>query len=137
MQFDRYSIALLIHRPDGPQLDAKQAADLQDAHMSYLLDLHEAGHLLVAGPVDDKQVRGLSILNVGTEQARELKELDPAVRAGVYSIRVLQWVVPAGAMRFTHARFPRSMAEALEEPTSDRQLVGSDTPNAQSWLPPA
>ena len=58
----------------------------------------EAGHLLAAGPLADAggELRGLSILGVGPEQARELKEADPAVRAGVYRVRVLEWRVPAG-----------------------------------------
>ena len=113
MQFDQYTVALLIHRPDGPQLDNQQAADLQDAHMSFLADLHDDGHLLVAGPVDDPEIRGLSIMNVEPERARELKEQDPSVRAGIYSLRFVRWTVPGGAMSFPTARFPGSMAEAL------------------------
>ena len=113
MQFEHYSIVLLIHRADGPQLDDTQAADLQDAHMSFLADLHAAGHLLAAGPVDDAEIRGLSILNVDPERARDLKQQDPAVRAGVYSLRVIPWTVPGGAIHFSPAHFPRSMAEVL------------------------
>lgn len=115
MQFDRFSIALLILRPDAPPLDEAAEAALQDAHMAHLAELHEAGHLLAAGPLlgaEDRRYRGLSILDVGPEQARTLKEADPAVRAGRYSIEVFPWMVPAGAMSFSAARFPRSMAEA-------------------------
>jgi uncharacterized protein YciI len=111
MQFERYSVVLLIHRADGPALDEKEAAELQDAHMSFLADLHAAGHLLAAGPVADAEIRGLSILNLDPEQARAVKEQDPAVRAGVYSLRVIPWMVPGGAMHFSPAHFPRSMAE--------------------------
>src|SRR5579864_2320959 len=113
MQFEHYSVVLLIHRADGPELDDKQAAELQDAHMNFLADLHAAGHLLAAGPVADPEIRGLSILNVDVERSRELKEQDPAVRAGVYSLRVIPWTVPGGAVHFSPAHFPRSMAEAL------------------------
>jgi hypothetical protein len=35
----------------------------------------------------DEKYRGLSILNVEPEHARELDEQDPAVRAGLYSIK--------------------------------------------------
>jgi uncharacterized protein YciI len=111
MDFDQYTITLLIHRADGPPLDAQAAAELQDAHMSHLADLHERGCLLAAGPLLDDACRGLSILNVDPDRARELKGADPAVRAGIYSIKAIPWIVPAGAMRFTPARFPRSMAE--------------------------
>jgi uncharacterized protein len=113
MRFDRFSIALLILRPDAPQLDAEEEAALQDAHMAYLADLHEAGHLLAAGPLlGDETFRGMTILNVEPDRARVLKERDPAVRAGRYSIKVFPWLVPAGAMAFSRSRFPRSMAEA-------------------------
>jgi uncharacterized protein len=112
MQFDRFSVSLLILRPDAPQLDEAEAAALQDAHMAHLADLHAAGYLLAAGPLSDEHYRGLSILNVGVEEARALKEQDPAVRAGRFSVHVMPWMLPAGAVHFTPTRFPRSVAEA-------------------------
>lgn len=111
MEFDRHTIALLVHNPDGPELDERAAAELQDAHLSHLADLYEAGHLVAAGPVADAEIRGFSILRVDPERARELKEADPAVRAGIYTIRTAGWHVPAGAVQFAPARFPRSVAE--------------------------
>jgi uncharacterized protein YciI len=111
LEFDRYTIALLILRPDAPELDEEAAAALQDAHMAHLADLHEAGYLLAAGPLSDEKIRGLSILNVEPERARELKEQDPAVKIGRFSVKVLPWMVPAGAMSFSQTRFPRSIAE--------------------------
>lgn len=116
MQFDHLTIALLILRPDAPQLDDEAAAALQDAHMAYLAKLHEEGHLVAAGPLlGDDTYRGLSILTVPPEQARDLKEQDPAVRAGRFRVVVLPWLVPGGAVSFAHAHFPRSMAEAQGE----------------------
>jgi uncharacterized protein YciI len=115
VEFDRFTIILLVLRPDAPVLDEDAADALQDAHMAHLADLHEAGHLLAAGPLlgdPDRRFRGLSILNVEPDQARALKEQDPAVRAGRYSIEALPWIVPRGAMTFSPARFPRSVAEA-------------------------
>ena len=111
MEFDRYTIALLILRPDAPQLDEEAAAALQDAHMAHLADLHEAGHLLAAGPLSDEKFRGPSILNVEPDRARELKEQDPAVRIGRFSVKVIPWMLPAGAMTFSPTRFPRSVAD--------------------------
>jgi len=115
MEFDRFSIALLVLRPDRPRLDREAEAELQDAHMAHLADLHQAGYLLAAGPLlggPDETFRGLTILNVDPEKARKLKEDDPAVRAGRFSVKVLPWIVPRGAMHFSRTRFPRSMAEA-------------------------
>ncbi|HYT51608.1 MAG TPA: YciI family protein [Gaiellaceae bacterium] len=112
MEFDRYTIALLILRPDAPELDEEAAAELQDAHMAHLADLHEQGHLLAAGPLSDEKFRGLTILNVEPERARALKEQDPAVQIGRFAVKVIPWMVPAGAMTFSRTRFPRSLAEA-------------------------
>ncbi len=111
MEFDHFTIALLILRPDGPQLDEAAATALQDAHMAHLADLHDAGHLLAAGPLSDERFRGLSILNVEPERARELKEADPAVRAGRFSVEAMPWMVPGGAISFSPTRFPRSTAD--------------------------
>ena len=115
MDFDRYTIALLILRPDAPAHDEAEATALQNAHMAHLADLHEAGHLLASGPLDDPEYRGLSILDVDPERARELKEADPAVRAGRFSVKVIPWMLPAGAISFSPTRFPRSLDEAAAQ----------------------
>jgi uncharacterized protein len=114
MEFDHLTIALLVLRPDAPHLDEEAAAALQDAHLSHLADLHEAGHLLAAGPLSDERFRGLSILRADVEEARRRKESDPAVQAGRFSVEVMPWTVPAGAMSFAPTRFPRSIAEASQ-----------------------
>jgi uncharacterized protein len=112
VEFDGYSIVLLMLRPDAPDLDDEASAALQDAHMAHLADLHEAGHLLAAGPLADAEYRGLSIFKADPDQARELSERDPAVRAGRLAVRVVPWMLPAGAIAFSRTRFPRSIAEA-------------------------
>jgi uncharacterized protein YciI len=111
MDFDQFSIAILILRDDAPQLSEEEAAHLQDAHMAHLADLHDAGHLLAAGPLLDDRFRGLSILNVSPEAAKELKESDPAVLAGRFEVKVMPWIVPGGAVSFARTVFPRSMSE--------------------------
>lgn len=115
MDFDHYSVVLLVSRSDAPEFDEEAAGALQDAHLAHLAELHETGYLLAAGPLMGglaEGFHGLSILNVGPERARELTEADPAVKAGRYSVTVLPWMVPAGAMAFGKTRFPRSVAEA-------------------------
>lgn len=114
MDFDRFTITLLVLRDDAPEFTPEQEDALQDAHMSHLADLHRAGHLLAAGPLLERasRFRGLSILSVGVEEARALKESDPAVQAGKYTVMALPWMVPAGAMSFSPAHFPRSASEA-------------------------
>lgn len=115
MWSDQYTVTILVLNPDAPHLGDAEEAALQDAHMTHLADLHQAGHLLAAGPLlgpPDREFRGLAILNVDPERALRLKQEDPAVRAGRFTVKVLPWIVPAGAISFSPARFPRSMAEA-------------------------
>lgn len=115
VRFDKFTVTLLVLRPDAPQLDDEAAAALQDAHMAHLAELHDAGYLLAAGPLlgpPDREFRGLSILNVDPDRAVQLKQDDPAVRAGRFAVQAFPWIVPAGAMSFSPAHFPRSMAEA-------------------------
>jgi uncharacterized protein len=115
MEFDRFTIALLVTNPDAPELGDEEAAALQDAHLDHLATLHEAGHVLAAGPLRDPggELRGLAILGGDAERARELSEQDPAVRAGVFLLRTVPWQVPAGAAHFTPTRFPHSVADVV------------------------
>src|ERR1700682_5071482 len=101
VQLDHFTVALLTLRPDAPKLDEDAAARLQDAHMAHLADLHEAGYRIASGPLSDEKFRGLSILNVEPEKARVLKEQDPAVRAGRFSVKVIPWMVPRGAVSYS------------------------------------
>lgn len=107
MQFDEFTISLLVRGPT-PNSDA-----LQDAHLSHLASLHDAGSVLAAGPLSDPtgELRGLSILNVSVDEALRLKEEDAAVRAGVFSVRVMPWRIPTGAMSFSPTFFPRSIRD--------------------------
>jgi hypothetical protein len=114
VQFDRFTIVLATLRPDAPELDEEAADLLQDAHMAFLAGLHEAGHLLAGGPLEDPEYRGLSIMNVDRERALELRGQDPAVLAGRLSLKAIPWTVPGGAITFTPTRFPRSVAEASD-----------------------
>ena len=115
MEFDRFTISLLILRDDARAVDPEEEDALQDAHMAHLANLHDRGKLLAAGPIlgsPDRRIRGLSILSVDPEEARALEEEDPGVKAGRWRIEVYPWLVPGGAMSFARARFPRSLAEA-------------------------
>ena len=114
MEFDTFTVVLLELRPDAPQLDDAAANALQDAHLDHLATLHEQGHLLAAGPLSGGgQFRGLSILRMDEEETRRLKEADPAVQAGRFSLRIMSWQVPAGAVSFAPTRFPHSVDEAI------------------------
>ncbi|CAN5530506.1 hypothetical protein BH09ACT4_BH09ACT4_18580 [soil metagenome] len=113
MEFDTFVAVLLVLRDDAPVLDEEASNALQDAHLDYLAQLHEAGHLLAAGPLGNDSFRGLSILRGTPDEVRALKEADPAVKAGRFRVIVMPWQVPAGAAHFTPTRFPHSIADVV------------------------
>jgi uncharacterized protein YciI len=115
MEFDSYTIVLLVRNQDGPKLAGHEADAMQDSHLAHLAHLADAGHLLAAGPLRDDKYAGLSILDVPPEEALVLKAPDPAVRAGLYLLHAMPWQVPGGAIAFQRTRFPRSIAEALND----------------------
>jgi uncharacterized protein YciI len=113
MDLDRFTAVLLVTPADAPELTDEEADRLQDAHLDHLAALHDSGVLLAAGPVgslDDprRRFRGLSIMACDPEEALRLKGEDPAVRAGVFELVALPWLVPAGALAHTPTTFPRS-----------------------------
>jgi uncharacterized protein len=114
MEFDRFTISLLVLRPDAPRLGEAEENALQDAHMAHLARLHEKGVLLAAGPLlgsSDRDLRGLEIYKGSPEDVSKVADQDPAVQAGRFTHRFLPWMVPSGAMSFAKTRFPYSMAE--------------------------
>jgi hypothetical protein len=116
MEFDHYTVTLLILRSDAPPIADETLDALQDEHMAHLADLHDAGHLLAAGPLPGpagRAFRGLSIWRAAPDEVRRLLEEhpDPAVTAGRFREEILPWMVPGGALHWAPTRFPRSMAE--------------------------
>jgi len=97
MDFDRLTITLLEIRDDAPELTPEQEDALQDAHMAHLADLHEAGHLLAAGPLLDRRspFRGLSILSSASRKpAPSRNAILPSRPVGTASSRCRGWCRP-------------------------------------------
>ncbi len=92
----QYIMAFLKKGPNRSQNSA-QRAEIQKAHLKNIMRLSAEGKLIVAGPfLDDAEVRGIFIFNVGTlEEARKLTESDPAVKAGVLLMELHPWYGPA------------------------------------------
>jgi uncharacterized protein YciI len=116
MDFDRFTVVMLVTPANPPELDDEAAGELQDRHLAFLAQLHDAGHLLAAGPAGNpdqkRQIRGISLFRGDSAESRALAEQDPAVQAGVFELEVMPWMMPAGALRFSQTRFPRSAADA-------------------------
>lgn len=113
MQFDHYTLALLVARSDAPHLDDGETAAIRDGHLAHLASLHDAGYLIAAGPLAVEGYFGLGVFRTGPAEARSLSEADPACRAGWFTVTILPWRVPSGALLPGEAHFPRSAAEAL------------------------
>jgi len=104
VEFESYQLVLL-QRPEHPrEYAADKVEEIQQAHLAHLRHLAEAGKLVVAGPFDnqpDPRLRGLALFRVGSiEEARQLAESDPAVKAGRLEVVVMTWYTEKGAMTF-------------------------------------
>ena len=111
MDFDQLSVGFLTTKAGTPERSEAENDVIQDAHMSHLAQLHEAGHLVAAGPLRNEQYRGLLLFKTDVATAEALMLKDPAVQADWFDVTVVPWMVPSGALHFTSTTFPRSMAE--------------------------
>ena len=74
--------------------------EIQKAHLANINRLAEMKKLVVAGPFGDNgQLRGIFVFKVASlEEAKELAETDPAVKAGRLAISMHPWQVPEGIL---------------------------------------
>lgn len=104
-QFDKYHMIFLM-RPENPKDHGEERnAELQRQHLGHLTWLWQEGYALVAGPFGgekDDDMRGIVLLrgDMTAEQARELAEMDPRVKAGQLRVEIRQWYTSAGALEF-------------------------------------
>ena len=103
MRFDRHTLALLVLRPDAPELTDEEADALQERHLAFRAALRDREDFVAGGPLDDQddeRLRGISIWTCDPETARRVSQEDPAVQAGRLTVEVMTWSVPAGSVRF-------------------------------------
>ena len=97
---------VLLRRPatPAPPAGAAELEALQQKHLGHLRAMHAAGKMVVAGPFGEQKdptLRGLCLYRVGTaDEARQLAEQDPMVKARRLEVDVLAWWVEKGVMRF-------------------------------------
>ena len=74
--------------------------ELQKAHLANINRLAELKKLVVAGPFGDNgELRGIFVFKLASlEEAKELAETDPAVKAGRLQISMHPWLVPEGIL---------------------------------------
>lgn len=80
--------------------DPKEKQDLLAGHMKNIGRLAEAGKLVLAGPFfGDQDLRGLFIFNVTTvEEAQQLVQTDPSIKAGMFEVEMYPWYGSAALM---------------------------------------
>ena len=107
-RFDEHTIVFLVRSPDAPELGEEELDRLQIEHLTYLRGLKRRGVLIANGPLaeqTDERMRGISIYGRPLDEALELANADPMVRAGRLRIEGARWWTAEGAARFgTEAR---------------------------------
>jgi uncharacterized protein YciI len=101
VELDTYTFVLLRSGPRADDFSEEELDELQTAHLAFLDEMRERGHLLLAGPFrdqDDETKRGLAIYRTSLDETRRLTEQDPSVRAGRMAIEAMTWLTPKGAL---------------------------------------
>jgi uncharacterized protein YciI len=100
MEFEKFYLIML---KDGPQADPEseeELARIRQEHLAHQGMLHEE-HGALAGPLrgDRGDIQGLTLVPEGDlmlEDVVALAEGDPAVRAGLLAVQVVEWYVGKG-----------------------------------------
>jgi len=99
MELEEYRLVILRRADDPPAFTDDELDELQASHLAYLDGLSERGRLALNGPLvnqPDVAMRGLSFYSTTTaQQAVELAEGDPMVKAGRLRVELMQfWTRP-------------------------------------------
>ena len=102
VDLEAFELVLLRTPEHAPSYDDAELARIQAEHLAHHDRLRESGQVVTNGPVRDQPdpaLRGLAFYRTGSlEQARQLAEADPAVRAGRLAIEIMTWYCPPGTM---------------------------------------
>ena len=128
-----YYLVLLNKGPSRPTSPTPQDADIQKQHLAHLEKLAADGFGMAAGPMgDDGDLRGLVVMKTASaQQARELAEMDPAVKAGRLAVEVVAFLSPEGwfgkpaqpfSMEQLYFGFLTRGAQTAQDPDSAKRL---------------
>ena len=102
MDLEAFELVLLRTPENAPAYDDAELERIQAEHLAHHARLRESGQVVTNGPVVDQpdtSLRGLAFYRTGSlEQARQLAEADPAVRAGRLTVEIMTWYCPPGSM---------------------------------------
>ncbi|MBV9215684.1 MAG: hypothetical protein JO053_05865 [Acidobacteria bacterium] len=97
-----YIFCILKTGPNDGNYKGKERDNLFAGHFANIQRLAEIGKLALAGPFgkNDRNYRGLFIFSVSTiEEAEQLVQTDPTVKAGVLVPELTPWYGTAAVMR--------------------------------------
>jgi len=97
-QLKEYFFVMLKRGPNRSQ-DSVTTQKLQEGHMANIQKMANDGHLAIAGPFgDDGDWRGIFIFKTKTlEEAKNLVEQDPMIKAGRLIYEIHPWWTMKGA----------------------------------------
>jgi uncharacterized protein len=102
VDLEAFELVLLRTPENAPAYDDAELERIQGEHLAHHARLRESGQVVTNGPVVDQpdtSLRGLAFYRTGSlEQARQLAEADPAVRAGRLTVEIMTWYCPPGSM---------------------------------------
>ncbi len=102
MDLEAFELVLLRRPAAVPEAGPEEIDRIQAEHLAHHAALRASGQVVTNGPVidpPDPALRGLTFYRTGSlEQARELAEADPAVRAGRLAVEIMTWYCPPGTM---------------------------------------
>ncbi|MDD5370417.1 MAG: YciI family protein [Anaerolineaceae bacterium] len=95
-----YYLGLLLRGPKWTPDESAEVLGLQEDHMAFIRALGASGELVLAGPfLDDGAIRGIYLLKAESlEDARQIAQMDPSVRAGRLLVDIHPWMVPEGVL---------------------------------------
>ncbi len=96
----RYVMAFLLAGDSVAKYTPDERAEIQIGHMTNINRLSELKKLILAGPfIEGGEMRGIFIFDVSTKaEAEELTNSDPAVKAGVLKMNLVEWYGSAALM---------------------------------------
>jgi uncharacterized protein len=102
VELEAFELVLLRTAENAPAYGDAELARIQAEHLAHHDRLRESGQVVTNGPVTDQpdtSLRGVAFYRTGSlEQARQLAEADPAVRAGRLAVEIMTWYCPPGTM---------------------------------------
>jgi uncharacterized protein YciI len=101
VELETYTFVLLRRGSRADEYSESELAEIQRGHLTFLDQMREQGHLLLAGPFQDQEdetKRGFCVYRTGLDETRRLSEGDPAIQAGRMSVEAMTWMTKKGAL---------------------------------------